>query len=126
MAEEKKAKGVLAKLTPNTILVPIDGKDIRVPMNKFEAALMNNILVSQMREMIQEQIIKYKDGEQVLTPRELRELAGAIKETNEASDAIFEKIDLMDIDKPKEKAAEKQDDSIDFGKLEDESKNEQP
>lgn len=77
------AKGAEARalnmLTPNAVKMTVGGSEIRVASNKDENAVMNMIVVSQMRNLIQENIKKYKEQDIQLTPKELKELADAAK-----------------------------------------------
>ncbi len=69
-----------------------------------------------MRNLIQEQIKKYKDGDSTLTPKELADLAKAARDTAAFSAEVFE--GKPDLSPPGEKPAEKVEDLPDFNQLE--------
>jgi len=88
MAAGKESKS-LARLTPDAIVVKTDAGEIRVPTTKEENKIMNLILVSQVRTMIQGAIKKWSDDEETPNPRELRDLVASVNQLCEASSAIW-------------------------------------
>lgn len=89
MSEEQKDDPVIRKLVPNAIVVPLDGRDVIVPTDKAENARMNMLAASVMRSLLMENIRQYKEREVTLTPKELSDLARAMKDINSASLEIY-------------------------------------
>jgi hypothetical protein len=116
MAKKQTKEQVINDLLPNSLVVRMDGKDVRVAMDKAENNILNMLLVAQLRNIIQNSIKSYEDKEVIPTPRELRDLAGAVRDANEASNAIYEKIELPSQQRP-EKQVEQVLDAADFSKL---------
>lgn len=93
----KPSKAILASsLAKRSMKVQIDGSEIIVPLDRIENTILNNIVASQGRALIQENIKKYKDTEQIITPRELKDLIGAMKDMIDMSGMIFANGDLSD------------------------------
>lgn len=112
-----KPKSTEEKLMPNSVVIQVNGDDIRVPSNAEEAAAQNIILVSQFRHVLQNAMKRYKDMEMIPTPKELRDMAGAIRDCNEACSAVFENIALpMNEGSPQKKEEEA---PIDFSSMPD-------
>jgi hypothetical protein len=76
----KKKPSALDRLTPNAITILIKGEEIVVPSNRDENTIMSMVLASQVRTLLQASIKKYKDDDTTLTPKELRDLAGAARD----------------------------------------------
>lgn len=113
---EKTKEELLNDLMPSSIVVKTDdGGELRVAMNKDENNIMSMILAAQLRAMIQRTIKTYEEKEAIPSPRELRDLAAAVKEINESSGAIYDRMEPL----PTEKQAlpPAQDDDADFSKL---------
>lgn len=89
MSDEEKDNIVIRKLVPNAIIVPVDGRDVIVPTDRGENARMNMMVASVMRSLLMENIKNYKEKEVTLTPRELADLAKALKDINSASLEIY-------------------------------------
>lgn len=90
-AKDKKTSE--AKLLPSTLIVPINGEDVRVPTDRYEAAVQNVLLVAQFRQVLQNALKTYKDKEMIPTPKELNDMASAIEKCNNSMSGIFEKIE---------------------------------
>lgn len=113
----KMAKGKTSTesaLLPNATRVIIDGNTLIVPFDKNENANANKILAAQMRQAIQLAIKSYKDGEQTLTPKELNDLAMAVKNITSMSKDVYESAEPMQTPKPSADV-EVQADEVDFG-----------
>jgi hypothetical protein len=89
MSDEEKDNIVIRKLVPNAIVVPVDGRDVIVPTDRGENARMNMMVASVMRSLLMENIKNYKEKEVTLTPKELADLAKALKDINSASLEIY-------------------------------------
>lgn len=125
--EKKKDALAIRRLTPNAIAVVIDGEEIFVPSNRFENAIRNQLLSAQMRDIMQNQIKKYKDSEATMSPKELADLAKAARDIASFSTEVYAVNE--GIEPPREKVAEKVDDDLDFSKESkpaEEKKDEQP
>lgn len=87
----KRKDSSLARLAPGLIkVVGPDGKDVMVPSNADENRTLNMVLASQMRSYLQEQLNKYKDGDRVLSPKEIKDLAEAAAKIAEFSGVVFQ------------------------------------
>ncbi len=97
MAEKKPSKNkALAMLTPNAIKTSINGEEIVVAGNKGENDVLNMVVAAQMRNMLQENIKRYKESGQTLTPKELKELAEAARNIAEFSGEIYKGAESLD------------------------------
>jgi hypothetical protein len=114
MAAEKKRKEA-SSLTPNAITIKVGGMEVTVPTDKAENAMMGIILAARGRAFIHKAIDKWVEGEQIPSPKELRDLAGAIRDINESCGAVFDKIELPSI--PTKVAEKVPDNAIDFSTL---------
>ncbi len=85
---ESEARSI-AKLTPNSVDVQVDGAELRVAANRHENSVMNMILASQLRHLIQSQIKTYKEDEIKLTPKELADLAKAARDIATFSAEVY-------------------------------------
>lgn len=94
-ADKKKSKTELARLMPNSELVTIDGKEIRVAMDKTENTVHNMVLAAQMRSLLQEQIKKYQEDDIKFTPKEIKELTEAAKNIAQFSGEIYQGSDPL-------------------------------
>ncbi len=105
----------LKTLAPNSFDIGIDGKTVRVAANKYENAIMNMVLASQMRSKIQEMMAKYDAGEMTLTPKELRDLVASAKDIATFSGEVYATAEPIEAE---EKPAEKADvTDIDFSEM---------
>jgi hypothetical protein len=89
-AEKKKSKKLaIGSLTPNSFLVNIGGTEVRVPKDKFENALMNMCLSARLRTVLEQHMDEYKKDEKILSPKELRDLAGAARDIAAFSAEVY-------------------------------------
>lgn len=123
MASKRKGKSrdeILNDLVPNSVMVKMaDGKDVRVAMDKEENTILNMMMVSQLRSIIQSAMQSYADKDVIPSPKELRDLAGAIKDSNDASNAVYEKLELPNQRREEKAIDTAMDGEVDFGKLSD-------
>ncbi len=114
---KKKDKDAMAitRLTPNALVVLVDGEELRVPTTKAENTVMNQIVASQARNLVQRQLKNYKDDEAKMTPKELADIVRSIRDLTSMTTEVYAVAEGIDI--PKEKAVEKDDDDLDFSKL---------
>ena len=89
MAEDRKEKLAMTKMVPGAIVVKIDNDEIRVATNSEENSILNAILASQGRSLIQQQIKMWKEKEATMSPKELRDLAGAMRDIAEFSAEVY-------------------------------------
>lgn len=92
MAEKPRRSSALARLA-DCVTVAIDGKDIRVPVAAAENKVLNCLVISRARTLVEEQIKKYNDLEAPLTPRELKDLIDAIARVAESSAEIYSQLE---------------------------------
>lgn len=113
---ERAERNALLKLTPNSIDIKIDGQDVRVAGNKEENAALNMIMAAQGRALIQRALKKWQDMDEVPSPKELRDVAGAMRDIAQFSAEIYSGSDDP-LGKGGKKEDEKQVAEVDFSKL---------
>lgn len=90
MASKKKSPVTsIARFTPNSIKIDNDGQEVIVPLDKHENAFLNMVLAAQGRAMIQQALKAWKDLGQTPSPKELRDIAGAMKDIASFSAEIY-------------------------------------
>jgi hypothetical protein len=72
----------LARLTPNAIVVTVNGESVRVASSKDEHQIMMMFLAARMNNIINTTLDDYKNDGVKFTPRELKELASAARDIN--------------------------------------------
>jgi hypothetical protein len=77
-------------LLPKATIVELDGQSITVPFDKHENVTANKIVVAQLRSSLQYALKSYRDGETVMSPKELNDLAMAVKNMTATSKEIYE------------------------------------
>jgi hypothetical protein len=83
-------------LMPNALIIStVDGQELIVPADKEENAIANKILAAQIRQQIQTNIKRYKDSEELLTPKQLLELAQAAHALQKFSGDVYQGSDPM-------------------------------
>lgn len=117
LPELKPAPTSLALLAPKAMVVNIDGNQIVVPLDKFEAAIMASTLVHHARHFVSSQITKYMESDAVVAPKELKDLSETIRNINAAIKEVSADIGEPITPNQPERPAEKTDDSLDFEKL---------
>lgn len=91
MAKEKKSnKLTVAALTQNSFIVKIGGEDVVVAKDKYENAILNMFLASRLRSTLEKHLDEYKKDEKILSPKELRDLAGAARDIAAFSAEVYE------------------------------------
>lgn len=91
MGQVKKStkKLAIAMLTPNSFTISVDGESVKVASDKTENAIMNMFLASRMRHVLEQHLDEYKKGEKLMSPRELRDLAGAARDIAAFSAEVY-------------------------------------
>lgn len=117
MAESKKSKksGILTRLTPGSVDVNINGREIRVANNKQENTILNAVVISQGRDLIQRSLKRYEDQDVVPDARELVSIIKSMRDLVEASNLVYPSDDPV-LDQPK-KAESTEPDDISFEAL---------
>jgi len=77
-------------MLPKATIVEMDGGSVTVPFDKNENATANKIVVAQLRQALQFAIKSYRDGETVMSPKELNDLAMAVKNMTSSSKEIYD------------------------------------
>src|SRR5688572_13058816 len=131
MAEKKKSKSnALALLTPNSFVVTLNGETITVAGDKNENAILNMFLAARLRNTLEKHMDTYKADEKILSPKELRDLAGAARDIAAFSAEVYATQDPISPNTEKKADATTDDDPIIFEELskppEVITKNEQP
>lgn len=81
---------------PNALIIStVDGQELIVPADREENSIANKILASQVRQQIQTNIRRYKDSEELLTPKQLLELAQAAHALAKMSGDVYQGSDPM-------------------------------
>jgi hypothetical protein len=90
MAVPKK-KNAVQTLAPNAISVVVNGEEVMVPADKLENAVMNMILASQARHLVQKALKKWDEADETPSPKELRDIAAAMRDIAQFSAEVYEK-----------------------------------
>lgn len=69
----------LAKLTPDSIAIMVDGEELRVAGNAQENDLMNKVNACRVRALFQKTLKDYADDNLKLGPKELKDLVEAAR-----------------------------------------------
>lgn len=110
-----KKSSTLARLITSIEVKQVDGTILNVPVGQEDNATANKILITQVRSMVTDAIKTYREKGAVLTPKDLRELAGAARDVADSSNEIYKQGDLPDPSgQPNEKKLEPLADIIDF------------
>lgn len=81
----------LARLIPNAFVVKRpEGEDLIVASNADENKILNYILASQIRSLIEKNLKEYTNLEKILSPKELKDLADAGRSLAEFSATVYE------------------------------------
>jgi hypothetical protein len=105
------------------LITSIEVKDengtLSVPVSKESNSLANKVLITRIRTMIEESIKEWKMKGLSLTPKELRELAGAARDVADSSNLIYgDGEDIVDpSSKPEKDAEQVSPEAIDFSNL---------
>lgn len=119
MADEDdvKSKSALARLTPNSETIVIDGQVVRVATDKAENAILNMILAAQGRAQVQRALKHWSDMDQIPSPKELRDIAGAIRDIAQTTKEIYEQADALPGKPVSSGESHKDPITLDFSKL---------
>lgn len=119
MAGKKPSQTAISiqKLLPHSIEMKIDGRDVRVATDKYENAVLNMIMAAQGRTLIQEALKKWKDMDETPSPKELRDIAGAMRDLAAFSAEIYNTTEpIADKETSPTKPADTAED-LDFSKI---------
>jgi hypothetical protein len=107
MANETRRSAAIARLA-DCVTVKIDGRDVRVPVAAAENKVLNCLVVSRARTLVEDQLKRYADAEVTLTPRELKDIIEAVAKMSEASATVYSQLEgtLGDSDKAKPKTGD--------------------
>ncbi len=103
MAKSKR-DAELSRLIPKSMTIKTDSGTIVVAGNSEENKILNYLIVGQIRDLVQSTLKKWKDSEQVPSPKDLKDIAAAGRDLCEFSDAVYKGAD--ELQKPDEKQAE--------------------
>lgn len=104
MASSTRKSALVARIA-KTLKVSVDGVDVHMPVGKAENQVMNCLLVSQVRTMVQENLKKIREMEAPITPRELKDLVDAVGSLAKHSAEVYQDLD-GEIEKKEEKPAD--------------------
>lgn len=108
-----KKSSAMARLVTSIEIKHDDGTVTNVPVSKEDNSVANKVLITQVRTMISGAIKEYKDKGITLSPKDLRELASAVREVADSSTEIYK--DGEDVVPPStEKKVEALPDEISF------------
>ena len=82
------AKKAIRDLTPGVVKIKLDDVELAIPSNSKENAIVNAIMAAQGRALIQQSIRSWKDAGVNPTPKELRDIAGAMRDIADLSTAV--------------------------------------
>ena len=110
----------LSNFAKTLILKSEDGLEIYVPVSEQHNRMLNCVLVSQARTLVQEQLKMIRDLKQTIQPKELKDLVSSVRDLVEASGEVYQKLGGEIEPSGETKKAEKADDPIDvdFTKME--------
>lgn len=102
---------------PNALAIKLaDGSELFVPADKAENSIANKIVAAQIRQLIQANLKKYKDGEETLSPKQLAEIAMAGSALAKFSGEVYQASDPL-VDAPARPGEETKVEEVDFGNL---------
>lgn len=90
MAKDKRLQNSLARLTPESKVIVVDGQELRIPGNAQENSVMSKVMASQIREVVQTTLKNYREDGLKFTPKELRDIAEAGKAVTELCGTVFQ------------------------------------
>lgn len=106
MATKTKRSAIVARIA-KTLSITVDGTEVHMPVGKLENQMLNCLLISQVRQMAQDNIKKIKDMDGAITPRELKDLIDSVANLAKSSSEIYSEVEgEIGADK-QEKTAEK-------------------
>lgn len=102
-------KNAIDRLTPNSKILVVDGEELRLAADKAENTILNMLLAAQGRALITRTLKRYKDLEETPSPKELRDIAAALRDIAAFSSEVYEAAEPISAGMEKEKEAEKAD-----------------
>ena len=90
---ERKTANAIKELAPDARVVTIDGKSVMIPSTVAENAMLNVVMAARGRAMIENALKNWSDRGEEPNPKELRDIAAAMKEIADLSTACIR--DLM-------------------------------
>lgn len=115
MSEKKKKSSQIIAFTPDAITLSIGGENVLVPITKGENAFLNMVLAAQGRTLIQRTLAHWKEQDAVPSPKELRDIAGAMRDVAAFSAEVYATAEPVSAKDPEKKA--EQAEEIDFEEL---------
>lgn len=91
----RKISTTLARLIPQAIEVKSGEDVVVVAGNAEENKILNYYLAAKARSLIDNNLERYKAQETLLTPRELRDVAGACRELAEFSATLYKEAEPL-------------------------------
>lgn len=117
---QKKRSAALARLVDSIEVTNADGTKLMVPVDAQANAILNKIMASQMRALIQKSMEKFANIDH-MTPKELKELTEAARNVAEFSGEVYKAGE--EISEPGEKKVDPiVQDAIDFSAIKSQSK----
>lgn len=113
---KKKPKSMISRLAPDAIITEVNGREVIVPSTIGENTVLNAIMIARGRTFLHATLKHYEDLDDAPSPRELKDLIGAMHNLVEASNIIYATAEPIS-DRKSERHADKPDDSIDFSNL---------
>jgi len=114
----KTSKRTEKGLMPNALIIStVDGQELIVPADKEENSIANKILAAQIRQQMQANIKRYKDADDLLTPKQLLELAQAAHALTKFSGEVYQYSDPMQNKPDNSGPTEVKVEEVDFGNL---------
>lgn len=110
----RKTSTTLGRLIPNSIEVKSGDDSVIVAGNAEENKILNYFLAAKIRSLIEANLIKYKDSDLPMSPKELKDLADAGRSLAEFSATLYKENEPLAV---RPKTVEQEDDAPDFDKL---------
>jgi hypothetical protein len=95
VAKTPKYEGMLTKLTPKSIVIAMDGNEIRVAGDAQENSMLSKIMASQLRSLFHTTMRQYQSDEVKFTPKELRDIAEAGKSIADLCGTVYDKDEAL-------------------------------
>lgn len=87
--KDKKPPTTISSFVPKSFTISHAGESVMVPHDAYENALLNMFLAARLRATLEHHMNEYKKDEKILSPKELRDLAGAARDIAAFSAEVY-------------------------------------
>jgi hypothetical protein len=118
---KKPAKSSERAMMPNAVIIStVDGQELTVPSNKEENSFANQVVIAQIRQQINRNLKLYREREELMTPKELKDMAEAAAVLIKSSAEIYQNADPL---QNKTESTEVKADEVSFEELKQDADN---